>query len=253
MNECRIHGMCNENPFYVLARQLDLELYQTSSDDEPGDDVLLFDNSTGENDTDPLIALSKSEYDECLARLDWVRKNYCSDGQTNLEDAFSAAISECEQATTMESGGQPIFGPFTHQQRRVMNWCLDRIAIDYGYPAKGIAASHYGFGESDGLHGECLIRGGYHQLLKHMAEQETPPLDIRFQHVLTKVDWSDGDHCQLEFANGYTITCEKCLITVLVLLSTTTILLLREHFLFCFAVYNQLVCVGIEICTDMYM
>lgn len=197
--------MCPENPFYVVAQQLRVTLHQTSSDDEPGDDVLVFDNSGG-----ICKALTKSEYDECLARLKWVREHYSCIGHSNLEEAYAKTIVDCEKA---EQNGEVLFGSFTDAQKRFMNWSLDRIAIDLNFPASGIAASYYGDGESDGLHGECLplIDGGYYRLLQHMASKY--PLDIRFQHVLTKVDWSQS-LVQLEFDNGVTYECEKCLLTV---------------------------------------
>jgi hypothetical protein len=46
-----IHGLNeNINPFYQVAKvKLNLEFQQTSSDDEPGDDVLLFDIVTSDN------------------------------------------------------------------------------------------------------------------------------------------------------------------------------------------------------------
>ena len=168
VNEYRIHGIIhfmylhdNSTLSYTRLRQITSPgmMYYSSTD-----------NSNGENDTDPLIALSKSEYDECLARLDWVRKNYCSDGQTRCLFRGNIRVRAGDDYGERRAAYLwPLLPGF-------MNWCLDRIAIDYGYPAKGIAASHYGVSESDGLHRECLIRGGYHQLFKHMAEQKTPPL-----------------------------------------------------------------------------
>lgn len=38
-----IHGLCESNPIYQFARILNLALHETSSDNCPGDDILLFD------------------------------------------------------------------------------------------------------------------------------------------------------------------------------------------------------------------
>src|SRR5690242_6423311 len=43
-----IHGCDESNPFYVVAKKLNLHLHMTSSDDEPGSDVILFDEGAGE-------------------------------------------------------------------------------------------------------------------------------------------------------------------------------------------------------------
>jgi monoamine oxidase len=41
-----IHGLdANINPMFKVAQKLGLRLHQTSPDDEPGDDVLLFDST----------------------------------------------------------------------------------------------------------------------------------------------------------------------------------------------------------------
>ena len=55
------------NPLYGLSKKLGLTIYETSSDDEPGDDILLY-TSTGEK-------VAQKDYEAALKRYEWMKIN----------------------------------------------------------------------------------------------------------------------------------------------------------------------------------
>jgi monoamine oxidase len=85
-----IHGLNeNVNPFYRIAKKLGLELQQTSSDDEPGDDVLLFDTppasvtltdaTAAEAAADPkgpVSPMNPLEFKAALEKYQWIKDNF---------------------------------------------------------------------------------------------------------------------------------------------------------------------------------
>jgi monoamine oxidase len=94
-----IHGMYAEkNPLFAIAQQLQLELFKTSSDDEPGDDVILFDRGGGDDANEslaPLVAVSDEEYKRVLKRYEWMVEH--------LADAIESAAAVDESASERTS------------------------------------------------------------------------------------------------------------------------------------------------------
>jgi hypothetical protein len=63
-----LHSLKEEiNPLYGLSKKLGLSIYETSSDDEPGDDILLYTNA-GEK-------VSQEDYEAALKRYEWMKTN----------------------------------------------------------------------------------------------------------------------------------------------------------------------------------
>lgn len=156
-----IHGLDDQvNPFYPIAKALKMDLHQTSSDDEPGEDVLLFDggyddandrntsSSTTENPKKPMTRVSKEDYHIVLKRYEWIKTNFddlfryfdaddyfrSQQGKVSLLDAFEAAIIASEAS---------VLGPCSSFHRRCLNWLLDRVAIDMACPLQGVSVQNY--------------------------------------------------------------------------------------------------------------
>jgi monoamine oxidase len=113
-----IHGMYAEkNPLFAIAQQLHLELFKTSSDDEPGDDVILFDRGGGgdgdaSESSASLVAVPDEEYRRVLKRYEWMVEH--------LADTIEAAAAVDEPASERTSLEQAM--------RYVMRHLLDQDA-----------------------------------------------------------------------------------------------------------------------------
>ena len=95
-----IHGMYAEkNPLFAIALQLQLELFKTSSDDEPGDDVILFDRGGGDGDesesSEPFAVVPDEVYQRVLKRYEWMVEH--------LADTIEAAAAVDEPASERTS------------------------------------------------------------------------------------------------------------------------------------------------------
>mmetsp|Transcript_39648 Transcript_39648/g.78924 ORF Transcript_39648/g.78924 Transcript_39648/m.78924 type:complete len:726 (+) Transcript_39648:112-2289(+) len=187
-----IHGMEPSNPMFMVAQKLKLELHQTSSDDEPGDDVILFDSgdcSVSELSGSDKIAkvafgrVSKEDYHESLSRYEWIKEyvdhisvNYDKE-DISLQAAFDLALKASESE---------IFGPCPEAQKRCLTWMYDRVSIDLGALSSKVSLNCYAEGVSDGSGGEGLVKHvGYSYILQHLAEEF--PLDIRLNHPVSKI------------------------------------------------------------------
>lgn len=76
-----IHGL-NEaiNPLYSVVKRLGMPLFETSSDDEPGDDIVIYDRASGR-----LIHATHREYLSALEKYDWIKQR--------LEVLYNSAAS----------------------------------------------------------------------------------------------------------------------------------------------------------------
>lgn len=192
-----IHGMCDTNPFYLFAKEMNIKLYKTSSDDEPGNDILLFDKTDN-----GIKKFSNLEYEECLECLNWIRNNYESEDGISISEVFHNTIKKYENK----------FNILTEQQKRFFYWYLDRISINLNNSVNDIDSSfYYGKNKSDGMHGECLVDGGLYNLFQLISKKY--PLDIKYNHIVTKIINNDTNVI-IECKNGKKFMCDKCLITV---------------------------------------
>ena len=188
-----IHGMeAATNPMFEVAQKLGLELHQTSSDDDPGDDVILFDSGdfkrADSSDSDIFTKVgysrvTKEDYHESLSRYEWI-KEYVDHIQFNYEKhdiSLQAAFDLALKASESE-----IFGPCPPAQRRCLNWMYDRVSIDLGAHISKVSLNCYAEGVSDGQGGEALVKHiGYSGILDHLATEF--PLDIRLNRQVASI------------------------------------------------------------------
>ncbi len=222
-----IHGLNEEiNPMYKFAQNLGLRLQQTSSDDEPGDDVLLFDNiQTGKVEQydenavpsafPAFVRVSKDDYFEVLKRYKWIRDNfevYSTSLGKHDDISVQTAFDACIQAS------ERVFGPFCDLHRRCFHWLLDRVAIDMGRPLSRVHKMNYSEGDSCGLFGEAMvIDGGYFSILEHLAHEF--PLNIHFNSSVTRIEHRTDSSAQnfgsvtVHCENGSIYDGDFCIIT----------------------------------------
>jgi polyamine oxidase len=208
-----IHN-CNENvnPMFSLARKLDLNVHKTSPDEEPGDDICLFD--AGQlNDNSTFHRMNKEEYKSIVSRWEWIRDNmetyYHVSELDNSNDSLLEAFKIMVHASENPTLG---FGPCSPICWRGLNWCFDRLSIDSAMPIQNVSTKAYCSIECTGMYGEGLVQGGYFQLLKHLAAEY--PLDIRFNHIVSKVQSNDDDTVTIICTNGETFITDACLVTL---------------------------------------
>lgn len=246
-----IHGLHDDiNPMYTLSKKLGLRLHQTSSDDDPGDDVLLFDTNHGllsprgrsgqqqaqqqDIKKEGMFRVPKEEYQQVIQRYGWIRENFedyaCvvkGNGNGNNAEEKSDDITVQKAFDLCIQASEDRFGTFTEVQRRCFNWLLDRVAIDMGNVLSKVHKKSYSEGDSSGLYGEAIIiDGGFFQLIDYLAKEY--PLDIRCNQAVSTIRYqcADDDHQQASFAPGQysnvVITCENgeqyfadyCIVTV---------------------------------------
>jgi hypothetical protein len=197
-----IHGLdATVNPLYSVAQKLDLKLFQTSSDDEPGSDVILFHGD---------VSVSTTEYQRALERYAWLRDNFdfiSTGDEMSLRESFLRAIehSECD------------LGPVSETERKCFNWFFDRLSIDMGVPISNIGRATYDEGESDGRCGEAIVKGGFYQVFEHLASEY--PLDIRCNHVVRHIQLPENDSApdqtiRLQLASGEIMEADMLVVTI---------------------------------------
>jgi len=247
-----VHGLdAVVNPFYAAATKLGLNLHRTSSDDEPGDDVIMFlpigssssstlvtvgasdystlttagDQSEPNHDipivqrTPPTRQITPTEYADSLRRYQWIREyistpdvtSQCNESHS-LRQVFELGFQEAEQR----------FGPCSQVDRACINWFLDRVAIYYGGPLRDIRALYCTDVYSDGADDEALVEGGLITIVEHFAEG----LDIKLGHVVKTI--TSGPSVQIEYlindadtaagaessGRTETITADYCVVTI---------------------------------------
>jgi polyamine oxidase len=206
-----IHGMESTNPMFEVAQKLGLEFHQTSSDDDPGDDVILFDSgdcsSSDKVDGVAYGRVSKEDYHESLSRYEWIKEyvdhisvNYDKE-DISLQAAFDLALKASESE---------IFGPCPEAQKRCLTWMYDRVSIDLGALSSKVSLNCYAEGVSDGAGGEGLVKYvGYSYVLHHLANEF--PLDIRLNHAVSRIAVRNAAPDKVfEHAGIAALTPEEC-------------------------------------------
>lgn len=208
-----IHCLDDSNPFYVVAKKLGLNLHMTSSDDEPGDDVVLFDAGADSNapadpnGVTPYFRINQTEYEEALRRYEWIRDHF--------EELFSKQMQMKECFEKILKASEEFFGPCSDTHRRCFNWFFDRVSIDLASPLESAATDSYLEVETTGLHGEALVEGGYFQVLDHLASEY--PLDIRLNHVVHTIKYLERKGVPIVRVvcnNGQIFDADACLVTL---------------------------------------
>lgn len=224
-----IHGLCSDfNPMFERAQQLQLSLHQTSSDDEPGHDVMLFDSGSYCIPPNPIEAfdctsdnpvvvnlpqsfapVAGTEYQLVLQRYYWIRERFdqfCSSnaGILSLSQSFEQAISCSENE----------LGICSPLHRRCLNWIFDRILIDWAEDSlENLEAMVYASTGSDGAFGEALVAGGYFKVLEDLALEF--PLTVLLNHVVESVIVMDSSECvEIHCSNGSIFVADHCIVTL---------------------------------------
>jgi polyamine oxidase len=209
-----IHGLTVDNPLYCVAQKLNLELYQTSSDDEPGDDVLLFDGgSPMGNGVGRLSIISQDQYRRACGRYQWIRDRiddideevYSGETDVSLTGLFEAAVTFSERHSP--------FGPCGEVEHRCLNWFYNRVSIDLAAPLQDVAKVSYLEGESDGVHGEAIVKSGYYSIIDYLSREL--PLDIRLNCEVVHIHQNtEGREVVITCKNKEVFMCDRCIITL---------------------------------------
>lgn len=197
-----IHGLDEFNPMYCVAKKLGLTLHETSSDDEPGEDVLIMDKTEL-----GYVELPKESFNSALERYDWVR-----DYLFEIEDGLDEIDNDLhKQLVNGMKESETVFGPCSDVDWRCFHWLIDRASIDMAKPLERLSLNNFTFGESDGEHGEALVLEGYVKILEYLATEQQ--LDIRLKHIVREIAFSESGvlvHC----SNGESIHADYCIVTV---------------------------------------
>ena len=202
-----VHILLDSNPMYKIVKHLNLTLHTTSSDSEPGDDIVLFEKP-GPTSNGTWSQVPKDSFTKACKRYDWIRENFERKIKENevLDTSFD----------TMLEASKEIFGDIPDVERRCFYWFFDRIAIDLNVPLSLAASDNYLEPDTAGNSGEALIENGYHRVLQHLAEEY--PLDIRFEHEVISVDFEaaseSGKIVRVECSNGSVFECNYCILTL---------------------------------------
>jgi hypothetical protein len=185
-----IHGLHDSNPLFTTAQALQLDLFETSSDNAPGNDVCLFDVGDGGGRSYPVVP--SDLYQAAMARFQWISENLgsvmgCEEEGTGLHLSLSEALPQVIVAS--ENCTLP-FGVCSSLELRCLHWCFDRIAIDCAAPMDCLSVSYFHDRESDGKFGEALVSGGLHRVLRYLAVDDpllSAPLDFRLNKRVSSV------------------------------------------------------------------
>lgn len=195
-----VHGLTNSNPMYKLAQKLNLNLHETSPDDYPGDDTLLFDG---------LEPITEDVYHRVLERYEWITDHVDSHVENGcdiaLSDAFMLAFADSEEK----------FGKCCEVDRRCLNWCYDRVCIDSGMSIDKVSMRYYDGTASDGEQGEGLVKGGFFQLFQHLFDEVSSSLEIKFDHVVQSIVTNeDSGEVTVTCTNGQIFIADSCIVTI---------------------------------------
>lgn len=133
-------------------------------------------------------AVLTTDYQTMLRRYRWITGNvseqYPAGHDSDLLSAFKLVITASEDPALG-------FGPVSAAERRCLNWCFDRIAIDSGQLLDRVGMRYYADTASDGEFGEALVEGGLFQLFQHWTAEATAaagaPLDVRLNMPVKSV------------------------------------------------------------------
>lgn len=173
-----IHGLdADINPLFKISLDMGLDLQITSSDDEPGDDVLLFDYN---NDNNCYNIVNKNLYDQVLKRYQWIREQLEEKSDPKLELSFEKVwLNKLNQS-------EVLFGICTEFDFRCLTWLLDRIAIDLAATVDKISMFSMTEGVSDGAYGEGIVKNGYSKIITAISNEY--PIDILLDHIVSEIE-----------------------------------------------------------------
>ncbi len=104
---------------------------KTSSDDEPGDDVVLFDNGT---------VVDADVYKKVLRRYNWIRENIDDINEfmekEEKKEKSTSLLTLLRKGLLMSEENASLGGKITDVENKIFNWLFDRISIDLAAPSK---------------------------------------------------------------------------------------------------------------------
>lgn len=181
-----LHEMTADNIFYTLAKRMNLKLYKTSSDNNPSDDIILYDKN---------IQLDNLQYKEYINILNIIKQNYKKYNNISILEALQKISNKLK---------------LSDKFKRFLNWYFDRISIDLNYPISKLDSSlFYGNKHSDGINGECLIEGGFFQLIEKISKN----IDIKYNHKVIEI-YFIKNKTYIKCENNLIYKCYKCILTV---------------------------------------
>eukprot|EP00455_Lapot_gusevi_P001480 TRINITY_DN10590_c0_g1_i5.p1 TRINITY_DN10590_c0_g1~~TRINITY_DN10590_c0_g1_i5.p1 ORF type:complete len:509 (+),score=133.74 TRINITY_DN10590_c0_g1_i5:54-1580(+) len=230
-----IHGLkVEKNPLYAVAMRNNFQLYQTSCDDEPGDDVLLYDPIPENKDgTDQDIfetnkdfgkrVLKQNVYHKVIERYEWMREELCRVVESRVKAEEKQEAKSLDQPLWKSfddamRASEAKFGPVTAWERRCIYWCLDRLGIDLAAPLHTCSSIAWARADNDGDFGEALVFGGFYQVIPALLREI--PLNIVYNQVVKKITTccaSSGGPptcARVELASGETLAADYVLVTV---------------------------------------
>jgi polyamine oxidase len=170
-----LHNLNGEiNPIYDFAINLGMRIQDTSPDDYPGDDVVLYDNGQ---------QVPLDEYNLARERYSWMQSKFeeyfnLDNGKTSLKNAFAQLLHASES----------VFGTPSDVQVHCINWFLERVAIDLASSLEDISTESYLEGESDGEYGEGLVYGGLSMIVDSLVEPISKSIVLNSAVVSISVD-----------------------------------------------------------------
>jgi len=111
------------------------------------------------------------------------------------------------------------YGKASEMERRCLNWCFDRVAIDSGLMLDHVSLKYYSTTASDGEFGEAVVQGGYYQIFQHLVDEVKDSLDIRLGATVTNVValnpmGQDDAKVVVTCEDGRTFTADSVICTV---------------------------------------
>ena len=178
-----VHNLSSENKLRPAAAFLTV----TSCDDDPGDDVALF-------DADRRRWLTEAERDEGFAEWRGVLR----------------AMDAMEPGATDESIVTTVSRVATACPRNILHWCLQRVAIANGLDAGDLSAVVWRDQEDDGLKGEGVYDGSLTDaIVKPLAKGS----NIRLGSPVNKITAND-DRVVVTMGDGKSVTCRHVVVAV---------------------------------------
>ena len=158
-----LHGLnVNVNPLYKIAsEELHSQIQRTSSDDEPGDDVILL-HLNADRDAGPI---NTTLYISALLRYSWMREQLYLLHGTCINTSYSRSLEDAFWEVLTKSEADPSFGPCSSLERECIVWFLDRICIDLAAPLCSISLSSWLEGGT--IHPRIFLVSSSHYLRIH--------------------------------------------------------------------------------------
>jgi polyamine oxidase len=206
-----IHSLTADNPIYNLSKQANRKLTETSCDDEPGDDVALFDATRHR-------WLTIAERDAAFHAWEKLK-----DAVASEEESVAKALPQASERDSLGAAFRrsALALRLRDTAASVASWCLERVGIAYGLDVDNISYSYWKGSTADGEEGEGVIDAPLHTTV--VEPLATPLVNAGIVNFNTKVtgvafDPTGGatDDCcmRVSTADGRVFRARHVLVTV---------------------------------------